>query len=119
MRKNVLMPTKGSLSVDNTYEGKSIEQVIRERMTGSDIEVGGKVLLYSERKDGVLPNTNIRTDRWEVAQQAYDTLARSHVARREASYNKDGGTNGDNKTEDSKGGKPTEPTSGGASTGEK
>lgn len=40
-------------------------------------------LIYTERKEGVLAETNIRTDRFEVAQQAMDAVSRSYAAKRE------------------------------------
>ena len=39
---------------------------------------------YSERKDGVLPETDIRTDRFDVALDAMDKASKSVRAKREA-----------------------------------
>lgn len=83
MRKIILKPY-GILNRNETVEGKSIEQQIAERMDGGNIELGGKALLYTEKKDGVLPETNIRTDRFEVAMMALDAVERARVAKRDA-----------------------------------
>lgn len=40
-------------------------------------------MLYTERKDGVLPETDIRTDRFEVAQEAMGKVEKSIKAKRE------------------------------------
>ena len=39
--------------------------------------------LFTERKEGVRASTNIRTDRWEIAIEATDKIAKSYEARRE------------------------------------
>lgn len=85
MRK-VRIPQRGTITGITTYEGESIEQQIARRMTGSDIEIGGKAMLYTERKDGVVPITNIRSDRFDMAQSALDSIERNRVARRDAMY---------------------------------
>lgn len=43
----------------------------------------GSPLIYTERKEGVQPAYNIKTDRWEVALDAMDTVSKIHTARRE------------------------------------
>lgn len=83
MRK-VKLKIRGQLKRNTTYEGQSIEQQIAERMEGGTIELGGKALLYTERKDGVLPETNIRTDRFDIAQQAYYAVEKARKAKRDA-----------------------------------
>ena len=39
-------------------------------------------IIYTERKDGVLPQYDIRTDRFEVAQGAMSKVAATRVAKR-------------------------------------
>ena len=43
----------------------------------------GAPLIYTERKDGVQPSYNIRTDRWDVAVEAMDKVTKSYHAKRE------------------------------------
>lgn len=84
MRK-VSTKIKGIIRKNDTYEGECIEQMLQKRMAGEEIEIGtGKELVYTERKDGVLPITNIRTDRFEVAQGAMDLRERNRMTRRDA-----------------------------------
>lgn len=80
MRKKILT-TRTSIIRNKSYEGKSIERTISDRLNGDPIEVGGKALLYTNREDGVLPETNIRTDKWAVAQGAIDARERSTYTR--------------------------------------
>lgn len=83
MRK-VKLPRTGLIKRNETYEAKSIEQMLADKMAGETIELGGKALLYTDRKDGVLPETNIRSDRFELAQDALDTVERTRRAKRDA-----------------------------------
>ena len=43
----------------------------------------GAPIIYTERKHGVAPQYNIRTDRFEIALDAADSIAKSYMARRE------------------------------------
>lgn len=50
-------------------------------MTGEDLILGGKGMLYTERKDGVLVGTNIRTDKFNEAMMAMDKIESTRIAR--------------------------------------
>lgn len=81
MRKITIKPTR-LLKRNESYEALSIEQQVRMVMNGEQIEMKGKQMIYTERKDGVLPETNIRTDRFQEAQNALDYVERSRIAKR-------------------------------------
>jgi len=67
-----------------SYTGESIEKKV-ERILGNKEPIkDGAPIIYTERKDGVLPSYNIKTDRWEVAVDAMDKVTKSHLAKREA-----------------------------------
>lgn len=83
MRK-VTVNTTRLLKINDSYEAKSIEQEIRAMMDGETIETKGKQMLYTDKKDGVLPETNIRSDKFALAQQAKDYVTRTEIARRDA-----------------------------------
>lgn len=70
--KKFYVSKKTVITRNESYEGKSIEETIADRLDGEPIEVGGKALLYTLREDGVLPETDIRTDKWAIAQDALD-----------------------------------------------
>lgn len=58
-----------------TYEGENIESKC-ERITENNEPISdGAELNYTQRKDGVLPEYNIRTDKWDVAQDAMEKVA--------------------------------------------
>lgn len=64
--------------------GDTIEMKIRKMMDNKEPMKGmGTGLLYTPRKDGVLPETDIRTDRFEIAVEATSRIAASYAAKRE------------------------------------
>lgn len=71
------------MKVNNAVEGEPIEQKIERMMNGKEPIKEGAPLLFTERKEGVRASTNIRTDRWMVAVEGADKIAKSYQARRE------------------------------------
>ena len=70
---------KTQIKLDNIYEAEPLEVKLRRKERGgkTDEEEGdGKTwaITFTERKDGVLPEYNIRTDRFEIAREAQDRL---------------------------------------------
>ena len=41
----------------------------------------GAPIIYTEKKDGVLPQYDIRTDEWDIAQSAMDLANASKIAK--------------------------------------
>lgn len=80
-------PTKTTLSVNTGYEGETIEQKVNRILNNNEPIKDGAPIMYTERKDGVLPETNIRTDRWEVALDAMGAVTSTHQAKREERHN--------------------------------
>ena len=74
---------KTRIICNESVEGKSIEKELEKIMTqGVGID-NSAPLTYTERKDGVLPQYNIRTDRFEIAQNAMDKVSGTYKAMRE------------------------------------
>lgn len=74
---------------DNTFIGQSIEDKVRTATsTKAPIEAISP-MIYTERKDGVIPDHNIRTDKWEIAQQAMDTISKGVREKRQERMNAD------------------------------
>lgn len=76
-----LINRTGIIKRNTSYEAESIEQMLRKAKEGESIELGGKELLYTEKKDGVLPITNIRTDKFDLAMEALDTVERTRAVK--------------------------------------
>lgn len=80
---------KSSIRVNNSYEGSSIERKV-ERLVNNKEPIPGDVpLTYTEKRDGVRAEMDIRTDRWEIAADAMDKGYRSDIAKREAKMKTD------------------------------
>lgn len=62
-------------------EGESIEQKVRRITENNEPITDGAPIIYTNRDDGVLPAYNIRTDRWDVAQQAMDAINQANLAK--------------------------------------
>lgn len=81
-RKN--KETSTSLEVRNVTEGETIEEKMRRVVNNNEPITDGAPLVYTNRKDGVLPQYDIRTDRWDVAIDAMDKVTKTETAKREA-----------------------------------
>ena len=58
-------------------DGESIEAKVKRITENNEPITDGAPIIYTNRDDGVLPAYNIRTDRWEVAMDAYDKITRN------------------------------------------
>ena len=76
--------TSTSLTVRNVTEGETIEEKMRRVVNNNEPITDGAPLVYTDRKDGVLPQYDIRTDRWDVAIDAMDKVTKTETAKREA-----------------------------------
>lgn len=93
---------KGCIDNPNlTYEAEPREVKLRKIISGeaSNMEDGVFPTIYTEKKDGVQPEYDIRTDRFEVAIDAIDKInqsAASQIAKNkgETESVKDFGTEG-------------------------
>lgn len=62
-------------------DGESIETKVRRVTENNEPITDGAPIIYTNRDDGVLPAYNIRTDRWEIAQQAMDAVNQANLAK--------------------------------------
>lgn len=74
---------KSKLSVNNSYEGEYIETKIERIVHNNEPITDGAPLIYTDRKDGVLPEYDIRTDRFEIAIDAMKKVAKTNIAKRQ------------------------------------
>lgn len=61
---------KGYIKVNNSKEGESIEIKMRRIIENKEGVENVSPMTYTERAAGVIPEMNIRTDRFELAQEA-------------------------------------------------
>ncbi len=74
---------KSTIKSVKVTEGESIEEKVFRMVHNKEAITDGAPEIFTERKDGVLAGYNIRTDRFEVAAEAMDTISRSIQAKRE------------------------------------
>lgn len=80
-KRNAYQPS--SLKRNTATQGETLETKIERIVNNKEPIKDGAPLIYTERKEGVRASTNIRTDRWEVAIDGMDKVAKSYKARRE------------------------------------
>lgn len=56
-------------------EGEPIEDKIRRVLDENEPITDGAPIIYTEKKDGVRPEFNIRADKWDIAIQAMDKVS--------------------------------------------
>lgn len=86
-------------------EGESIEEKVRRVVETNEPIEDGAPLIYTPKEDGVIAAYNIRTDRWEIAQDAMSLKYKAEIAK--ARENADGKLK---KVEEEKAETKTEPT---------
>lgn len=79
--KRVLKPNKAKFGFLPSYEGESIEQKVRRVVENKEPITDGAPIIYTEKRDGVLPQFNIRTDKWDIALEAMDKVQGSRIAK--------------------------------------
>lgn len=72
-----------SFEVNQSKQGESIETKVERIVNNKEPIKDGAPLMYIDRKEGIRPSTNIRTDRFEIAIEAMDKVAKSYKAKRE------------------------------------
>lgn len=83
MYKRPTIISNFNLHTNQSTEGETIETKIERIVNNNEPIKDGAPLIYIDRKEGVRPSTNIRTDRFEIAVEATDKIAKSYKARRE------------------------------------
>lgn len=62
-------------------EGETIETKVARIVQNKEPITDGAPMVYTEKEQGVLPEYNIRTDKWEIAQQAMDVVHATNIAK--------------------------------------
>lgn len=67
----------------NVTEGETIEQKFERIINNGEPIKDGAPIIYTERKDGINASYNIRTDRFDIALDGMDIVAKTIQAKRE------------------------------------
>jgi len=74
--------SRTGLDINNSYPGERIEDKVARIVNNKEPIKDGAPLIYHERKDGLDPKCDIRTDRFDVAMEVQDKYARHKWAKR-------------------------------------
>ena len=81
--KTAIVKSTYNLKSVETYEGETIEtkvaRIVQEKAPITD----GAPIIYTDREQGVMPAYNVRTDRWDIAENAMDKVNAAKMAKRE------------------------------------
>lgn len=66
---------------EEPYEGESIEEKVRRIVENKEPIKDGAPLIYTEKKDGVIPAYDVRTDRFDLAIMAMDAVNKAKIAK--------------------------------------
>jgi hypothetical protein len=69
-------------NVNNSVEGETIEEKIERVLNNNEPIADGAPIIYTDRRDGVVPAYDIRTDRFEIAIDAMNKVSASQLAKR-------------------------------------
>ena len=94
----------GRLKSVEIYEGESIETKCARILQNKEPITDTAPIIYTAKEDGVLPAYNIRTDRFDIAMDAYDKITRGSAKKEQAVKPEDFG----NVPEKTQGGSPSE-----------
>lgn len=83
MKKININKYKGKLEVNQCVEGETLETKIERILNNNEPITDSAPQIYTDRKDGVLPEYNIRTDRFEIAIEAMDKVNKTYRAKRQ------------------------------------
>lgn len=73
---------KTKLSINNSTEGELIETKVERITVNKEPITDNAPIIYTERKNGVMPEFDIRTDRFDLALEATGHIAKSAVIKR-------------------------------------
>lgn len=82
MKYSKATPNNGRLQSVEIYEGESIETKVARITQNKEPITDTAPIIYTEKKDGVLPAYNIRTERFDVAIDAFDKMEAARVAKK-------------------------------------
>jgi hypothetical protein len=87
--KTAIVKSTYNLNSVETYEGETIEtkvaRIVQEKAPITD----GAPIIYTDREQGVLPTYNVRTDRWDIAENAMDKVNAAKMAKRDSQFGVD------------------------------
>lgn len=85
MKKRIVKNTKDLLAVDTT-EGEIIEKKIQRIMDEKSPIDDSAPIIYTEKKNGINPAHDVRTDRFDLALEAMEIETKNRIATNEENF---------------------------------
>ena len=98
MKTTIIPNLLGRIQSVEIQEGETIETKVARITQNKEPITDRAPIIFTEKKDGVLPAYNIRTDRFDIALEAMDKIGKSKAKKENAPKPEDFG-NVPNKTE--------------------
>jgi hypothetical protein len=80
MKYKILKHTTTMTPVE-TVEGETIEEKVQRVVENKEPIEDGAPIIYTERKNGVIPAYDIRADKWDIALNAMDQVNKTWGAK--------------------------------------
>lgn len=80
MKHNINTGT--SIQTKPSLEGETIETKVQRILSTKEPITDGAPIIYMERSEGIDPDSDIRTDRFDIAIDAMDVVSKSKIAKR-------------------------------------
>lgn len=81
MYKSIVPIYTGRMKSVECFEGEQIEEKVRRIVNNNEPITDGAPIIFTEKKAGVLPEYNIRTDRWDIALDAMNKMEMARKAK--------------------------------------
>lgn len=81
MKKATRPKRQKSIFITETKEGETLEKKVKRITENKEPITDGAPIIFTEKKDGVRPEFDIRTDRWVIALNAMDAVNRERIAK--------------------------------------
>lgn len=78
------IPTTTIVVETKPVEGEFIEQKVARIMNNEEGITDGAPPMFNERSEGVQALTNVRTDKWDLASEGMDAVAKNALLKRTA-----------------------------------
>lgn len=86
MKKRIVKHVKDILAVE-TIEGEILEKKIQRIMDEKSPIDDSAPIVYTEKKNGINPAHDVRTDRFDLALEAMDIETKKRIAANEENFN--------------------------------
>ena len=73
-KKTIIPGYTGRMKSVECFEGEQIEEKVRRIVNNNEPIADGAPIIFTEKKDGVRPEYDVRTDRWDIALDAMNKI---------------------------------------------